>query len=85
MGNITIAPTPNMNAKGVNEGPVYPDCEVANRNIGPKDTAKNIPMMRPMTALIAPYIKAKGIAGILVIVFLSTIMHSWIQSLVYTA
>jgi hypothetical protein len=42
-------------------------------------------MMRPMTALIAPYIKAKGIAGILVIVFLSTIMHSWIQSLVYTA
>ena len=30
IGNITIAPTPNMNAKGLNEGPVYPGCEDAN-------------------------------------------------------
>jgi hypothetical protein len=40
------------------------------------------PTMRPMTALIAPDINAKGIAGILVTVFPSMVMHLRIQALV---
>jgi hypothetical protein len=40
------------------------------------------PTMRPMTALIAPNINAKGIAGILTTVFPSMVMHLRIQALV---
>jgi hypothetical protein len=42
------------------------------------------PTMRPMTALIAPDINARGIAGILTTVFPSMIMHLRIQAIVET-
>jgi len=82
IGNITIAPIPKKIPKPVSGGPVYPGIELANENIEVHSNAMITPTTRPMTALIAPDINARGIAGILITVFPSIIMHLRIQALV---
>ncbi len=47
-----------------------------------QDAAAMRPPIRPKTAPIVPSIRAKGIAGIRVIVFSSMVMHLRIQELV---
>jgi hypothetical protein len=82
IGNITIAPIPKKIPKPVSGGPVYPGIELANENIEVHSNAMITPTMRPMTALIAPDINARGIAGIFITVFPSIIMHLRIQAIV---
>lgn len=50
--------------------------------IVPQNPAAMRPPIRPKTASIVPSIRAKGIAGIRVIVFSSMLMHLRIQALV---